>query len=231
MDKEINPIDPKLAMLDKLEDIDNKISVVAINMEELMFKIEHFKTRITQENVIQKDLLFSEDYKYDTTNSVVRSKLWWLYKEWDTLNLEDLTFLMDGFIYWDKKIFSVEDFYKILFLEVVIETRIAILKNKPIDYKLDDLVKEARKYAIANAWEKYYLENSDIELEEELEHPLLIEFKDTYFGRPVLEVRKFNRFDNINKVFIGENEWILTFSLGSGWQLAITKPNSYYTLK
>ena len=231
MDNKIDPNDPKLSLYDKLQGMDDRLTNITLNIEEIMFKVEHFKTRITRENVISKELLFSEEYQYDTRNSIVRSKLWWLYKEWDTLNLDDLNYLMDGFMYWNKKIFSVEDFYKVLFLEVVIEHRIQILKNKPVDTNLEDLVKEAHKYAIARAYESYIMANDESFEEEDFEHPLIFEFRDAYFGKPVIKVVNFNRFENIRKVYFEEDQWILAFHLGCGWYLSLTRPNSYYPIK
>lgn len=215
------------------------------SIDELMFKMEHFKMRMTPKNLLDKEYLLGDESKYEVCQMTVRSKLWWLFKEWDTLTLKEIYQLMDGFIYWNKDIFDYEEFYKILFLEVVIDARISVLKKKSTDEleiiadtnKLNKLAFQASLYAIGNtrnAWMGHHTKNEIPE--EEFEHYLMIEFGDKYFDRKVLVVEPFNKFERIVKVYFEntndqeEEDWILAFDMGDDWYLSLSRLNSYIPL-
>lgn len=234
-------------LVENLNDTETKLNKRYEITEEMLFKIEHFHTRITEKNVISLEEL-EDEYQYDTTNLAIRSKLWWLYKlffEIEDKKLFDLLF--DGFNYWNKKIFSPEEFYKILFLEVMIPFKVEIFKAENDTIRnnliliLEEVRKDATRYAIANAFAQYNLQKQSLEDEEkmdELEDERLQEFyfEDLYKGRVFQKVERFNPFDRIVRVYFQDPnnkeqyedlDWILAFNMGGGWYLPLTNFNSF----
>ena len=211
--------------------------------EEFVFRIEHFKYNITSKNVMPlKDLLRNSN-RFDTTDYIVRSKLWWLYKTWSRVKTRIFNRLIDGFNFWDKKIFTQEEIFKILFLSVVLPYKIKLLEQKNgssqkdiLNFKLNLAKTEAVKYAISNArkqWVMYQAKDQFLEDDENIKE---FYFEDKYEEKVFQKVENFNPFERIVKVYFQDEinpnglenlNWILAFDMGGGWYLPMTKFNSY----
>lgn len=232
-------------LMSKKEEKINEKNQNKISPEELVFRIEHFKYNITAKNVIPLKELLSNSFRFDTTDHVIQSKLWWLYKTWDRVKIRIFNRLIDGFNFWDKKIFTQEEVYKILFLNVVLPYKIKLLEQKDpkglnqkevFNSKFNNAKREANKYAINNArnqWLFYQMKDDLLEDDENIKE---FYFEDGFENRVFQKIEAFNPFERIVKVSFQDEidcnnfqnlDWILAFDMGGGWYLPMTKFNSY----